>query len=106
MYGGGGVRLPPLLLCADEKRERQGFASLPLSVVSGFKSPHESFKGARVAVMLGEVSKRGGVGARSEVVRVFAKLPGGLLSRVSLDALLLRLIRFAAAHVSLGSFRW
>jgi hypothetical protein len=103
MYGGGGVRLPPLYFVPTKKREGQGFDSLPLSIVSGFKSPHESFKGARVAVMLGKVSERGGVGARAEVVRVFAKLPGGLLSRVSLNALLLRLIRFAAAHVMLLS---
>jgi hypothetical protein len=73
----------------------------PSPLISGFKSSHESFKGARVAVMLGKVSKRGIIGARPEVVRVCADAPGGLLSRVSLDALLLRLVRFAAAHVIL-----
>jgi hypothetical protein len=78
--------------------ERGKFDSLPLSVVSGFESPHESFKGARVAVMREIEPERGVVCARSEVVRVCADAPSGLLSRVPLDALLLRLV-WSAAHV-------
>ncbi len=88
-------------LCRPKKRERgKVLIPCPSPLISGFQSPHESFKGARVAVMFGEVFQRGDVCGGSKLLQVPACLRGGAVSHLALDALLLRLGWFAAAHVN------